>query len=66
MHLVWCYYYGNLNRGIDMNDKIARFDVTENQRKWVDNKALETGEGIASVMRGLIQDKINKDKRVRK
>ena len=49
-----------------MKDKIARFDVTESQRKWVDNKAAETGQGIASIMRGLIQDKVDKNKRVRK
>ena len=49
-----------------MKDKIARFDVTESQRKWVDNKAAETGQGIASIMRGLIQDKVDKNKRARK
>ena len=49
-----------------MKDKIARFEVTESQRKWVDKKAADTGEGIASIMRGLIQDQVNKDKRVRK
>ncbi len=42
---------------------IAKFKPTEDQHKWVVEQAKETGESQASVMRGLIQQQVNKDKR---
>ena len=42
---------------------IAKFTVTDKQRAWVDKQVAETGESQASIMRGLIQEKVNKTKR---
>jgi hypothetical protein len=42
--------------------KIAPFDVTEEQRKWVDNECALTKESQATVMRKLIQEKVDNEK----
>lgn len=39
--------------------KIASFDLTQEQRKWVDDECAKTKESQATVMRRLIQEKIN-------
>lgn len=38
---------------------IAKFTPTVNQREWVDKECSRTGESQASVMRRLIQEKID-------
>lgn len=38
---------------------IAKFKPTEAQRDWVDNECKRTGESTATVMRRLIQEKID-------
>lgn len=43
--------------------KIPTFDPSEAQRDWVDRKKKTSGESIATIMRGLIQEKVNKEKR---
>ena len=42
--------------------KIAPFDVTEEQRQWVDDECVITKESQATVMRKLIQEKIDNEK----
>ena len=37
---------------------IAKFTVTKEQRAWVDKKTKKTGETQATIMRNLIQAKI--------
>ena len=39
--------------------KIAPFDVTEEQRQWVDDECIITKESQATVMRKVIQEKID-------
>ena len=39
--------------------KIAPFEPTKDQRKWVDDECKKTKESQATVMRKLIQEKIN-------
>lgn len=47
-------------KGINMKQKkIAPFTVTASQREWVEKECKRTGETQATVMRRLIQDKIN-------
>jgi hypothetical protein len=41
--------------------KIAPFDVTEEQRQWVDDECVITKESQATVMRKLIQEKIDNE-----
>lgn len=41
--------------------KIAPFTITKKQREWVENEMKRTGESQASVMRKLIQDKLDKE-----
>lgn len=44
-----------------MVKKIASFDPTEAQRKWVDDECERTLETQVTVMRKLIQEKIDGD-----
>ena len=46
-----------------MITNIAQFKPTKEQREWVDKQVGATGESQATVMRSLIQEKVNKDKR---
>jgi len=39
---------------------IAKFSPTEQQRKWVDDECKKTKESQATVMRKLIQEKIDR------
>jgi hypothetical protein len=42
--------------------KIAPFGVTKEQRQWVDDECVITKESQATVMRKLIQEKIDNEK----
>ena len=42
--------------------KIATFDPTVEQRKWVDDECKKTKESQATVMRKLIQKEIDNEK----
>lgn len=46
-----------------MVKRIAHFVPTKDQRDWVDKKKADSGESTATIMRGLIQEKVNKEKR---
>lgn len=43
--------------------KLAVQVITEDQKNWLDTKAKTTGNGIASIVRDLIQAEVNKAKR---
>ena len=38
---------------------LAPMKITKDQREWLEDEAKRTGNGIAVVVRGLIQDKVN-------
>ncbi|GAF72772.1 unnamed protein product [marine sediment metagenome] len=39
--------------------RIAPVQITDEQREWVDNEQERIGNSIASIIRGLIQEKID-------
>lgn len=39
-------------------NKLAPMSLTESQRKWLESEAARTGNSIASIVRGLIQEKL--------
>lgn len=41
--------------------KIAPFEVTKEQREWVDDECVITKESQATIMRKLIQEKIDNE-----
>lgn len=42
-----------------MQERIAPFGATKEQKEWLESESKLTGESIASVLRGLIQGNIN-------
>ena len=44
-----------------MQQRIAPFGATNEQKKWLDNEAERTGDSQASIMRKLIQKEIDNE-----
>jgi hypothetical protein len=50
----------NKNREVIMQERIAPFDATKEQKRWLNKESEKPGNSSASILRGLIQAEINK------
>lgn len=48
-----------------MSSRIAPVTITKAQRKWLEDERERTGHAFSVIVRDLIQDKINKTKKVK-
>ena len=49
-----------------MVTNIPTFTPTQEQREWAEKEKKRTGNSFSTIMKGLLQEKVDKEKRARK